>query len=273
MVNGKLIVESAATLSVKDLSVLRGYGIFDFFRTDFHRPLFLEDHLQRLQYSSAKVFPDHPLDMEDVKKQILDLLSINKMAFSGIRIVRTGGETKNGYDIGNPNLIITQESISFPSSEKYQNGVKLISHEFQRELVDVKTISYMTGIWLQPLVKKHNAYDIVYHQNRNISELTRSNFFIVDKHGVLVTPPSNILKGITRKKVLQIANDIMEVEERQINLAELAEVQEAFLTGTTKKVLPVVEVDDMVIGNGRPGERTKELMLKFEQLEKDYFKQ
>ncbi|MGO8055712.1 aminotransferase class IV, partial [Rhizobium leguminosarum] len=92
-----------------------------------------------------------------------------------------------------------------------------------------------------------------YHRNSIITECPRSNLFIVTKENKLVTPAHNILKGITRKNVLQLASSIMEVEERDIKLTELLDAAEVFLTSTTKKVLPVLNVDGNAIGNARPG--------------------
>ncbi|MBL3656440.1 aminotransferase class IV [Fulvivirga sediminis] len=270
-VNNKVMPVEEATISIRDLSILRGYGIFDFFRTDQGIPLFLDDHLARLSYSSNKVFPKASLDIKAVKDTVLRLMTYNNKPLSGIRIVRTGGVTPDGYEPGTPNLIITQEDISFPSDEKYKNGVKLISYEFQRELVEVKTISYMTGIWLQDRVHEAGAYDILYHQDKKVSELTRSNFFIVDNNETLITPAVNILKGVTRKKVIELAGKFMKVEEREITLREVSEAKETFLTGTTKRVLPVTQIDDSIIGNGKPGPKTKAIMEAFEKLENEYF--
>ncbi|UII29358.1 aminotransferase class IV [Fulvivirga maritima] len=270
-VNHNVIPVEEAAISIRDLSVLRGYGIFDFFRTDYGIPLFIDDHLARLEYSSKKIFPKAQLDIEAVRATISSLMNRNNKPLSGIRIVRTGGVTPNGYEPGTPNLIITQEDISFPSAEKYNNGVKLISYEFQRELVDVKTISYMTGIWLQEKVHAAGAYDILYHQAQKVSELTRSNFFIIDENDTLITPPDNILKGVTRKKVLELAGQFMKVEERGIRLDDVFKAKEAFLTGTTKRVLPVTQVDDNMIGSGKPGSKTKAIMEAFKKLENEYF--
>lgn len=91
-----------------------------------------------------------------------------------------------------------------------------------------------------------------------ISECTTSNFFVI-AGGRLITPDHDILDGITRHLTLELAADIMEVSLRPIQRAELSEVDEAFITSTTKEIMPIVRIDDILIGNGRPGPLTSRL--------------
>ena len=108
------------------------------------------------------------------------------------------------------------------------------------------------AVMLQPRLKEINADDILYHQDGNITECPRANFFIVTAANKLVTPSLNILKGITRARILNAATSLMEVEERNLSMEELKSAKEAFITSTTKMVLPVQAVDDIRF----PAERT-----------------
>lgn len=255
-----------ANLNINDLAILRGYGIFDFFRLVDNKPLFFEDHLNRFYRSADIAQLPIPFSEMELKGQIFDLISKNNLPISGIRIVLTGGYSDDGYSIGVPNLMITQERISFPDEKKYTNGVNIITRNFQRELPEVKTIGYMTGIWMKPEIRKQNAFDVLYINNCKVHELTRSNIFMVTSEGRVVTPANNILKGITRKNVLKVAYPNYEVEERDISLDEILNAQEVFLTGTTKKILPVVQIDGNKIGDGKPGKVTIQLLQLFNEL-------
>jgi D-alanine transaminase/branched-chain amino acid aminotransferase len=94
-------------------------------------------------------------------------------------------------------------------------------------------------------MKEKNADDILYHHNGYISECPRSNFFMITKKNILVTPKEKILNGITRKKVIDLAKKIgIETEERDIHLNEITEIKEAFITSSTKRMLPVSKIDD-----------------------------
>jgi D-alanine transaminase/branched-chain amino acid aminotransferase len=126
------------------------------------------------------------------------------------------------------------------------------------------------GVWLQKEVKEKQADDVLYYKNNVISEFPRSNIFIVNNNGELLTPASNILAGITRKKVLELAKDVMPVTARDIGTNELMNAVEVFMTSTTKRLLPIVEIDGKKIGDGKPGKitaRLYELFLKMEQKE------
>ena len=266
LLNDKIIPYDQASLHVSDLSILRGVGIFDFFRLRGHMPLFMDDHLDRFFYSAEKVYGALWFSRAWLREQIVKLIGLNNMPESGIRIVLTGGYSADAYTIEKPNLIITQEPIKFPRQEHYQEGVKLITHNYTRDLPEIKTINYLVGISLQKEIAKEGAYDVLYHEHGKVSELTRSNIFFITIDDQLVTPKINILKGVTRKKVIQLAENHMAVCEKDITLEELPYMKEAFLTGTTKKILPVTQVDNITIGQGVPGSATLKLMSKFEQL-------
>jgi D-alanine transaminase/branched-chain amino acid aminotransferase len=87
----------------------------------------------------------------------------------------------------------------------------------------------------------------------------------VDQHDKIVTPGEGILKGINRKHVLELAGNHFKVEERDLFIDELQTAKEAFITGTTKKVMPVVQIDDLVIGDGKPGEITRKLQKLYDE--------
>jgi len=130
--------------------------------------------------------------------------------------------------------------------------------DFCRQMPEAKTIDYLMAIWLQPYIRQHGADDPLYHQNGIISECPRSNFFIVTADNTLVTPARNILKGITRKKVLELAPAHIRTEERDITLADLPTARAAFITSTTKHILPVSHVDGHPIGSHPIGGQTHE---------------
>jgi len=270
LVNNELMPVEEASIGITDLAILRGYGIFDFFRLSDGVPLFMDDHINRFFASADKVRLRVPLTRSELSASLFELFEKNNMSVSGIRMILTGGYTPNGYEPGKPNLIITQEPISFPDKEKVANGVKLITHEYLRDIPDVKSINYMTGIWLGEKIAQSGAYDVLYLDKGNVLELTRSNIFIVTKDQVIVTPKELVLHGITRKHVLKAIQHLYKIEERPITLDELLQAEEAFLTGTTKRVLPFVQVDQHIIGQGAPGKVTKNIIQQFLALESIY---
>ncbi len=167
-------------------------------------------------------------------------------------MVLTGGYTENGYTPGDPNFFILIEKINFPDTSFYMEGIDLIFHEHQRELSHIKSINYLTPISIRKKIKKANAYDVLYHSNGKVLEVSRSNIFIV-KDNIIITPRENVLQGITRATVLRLAAEDFKIEERDISIKELYLADEVFITLTTKRVLPVRKIDDHVFINGKPG--------------------
>lgn len=263
IINDRIVDQDKAFVHVSDLALLRAYGLFDFFRLVGLQPLFFEDHINRFFQSAKTLRLKCPVDKENLKSLILELISENKIENSGIRLVLTGGESPNGYAIGDPKLIVSNEPINPLPEEHFSKGVKLISHEYLRDIPEVKTINYLMGIYNMPKIKANGAVDQLYHWKGKISELTRSNFFVVDENNKIITAATGILKGVNRKYVLQLARQKFEVEERDVYMEELVRAKEAFITGTTKTIMPVHQIDEIVIGNGKCGSVTKDLQNMF----------
>jgi len=259
ILNDKLIDQDRAFIHVHDLALLRGYGIFDFFRLIGSVPLFIDDHLNRFYRSAAYLRLEPPLSKQELKAKIIEMLEVNRIESSGVRIVLTGGESPNGYFIGQPTLFVINEPMGPPIREHFENGIKLISLEYQRDLPEVKSINYLVGIYHLPEVQKADAIDILYKFNGHVSESTRSNFFIVNDDNVIVTPGEGVLKGINRMKLIEMCQGKFPVKERPVSWNEVLNAKEAFITGTSKKVTPVIQIDDRLIADGQPGALTKEL--------------
>lgn len=261
--NNQFVEEEKAVIGIHDLAIQRGYGIFDFFRTRNNKPLYLDDHLERFFHSATLMRLKPPQQKHELKAIIEQLIAKNNIPESGIKITLTGGYSTDAYTPATPNLIIQQQPVVFPKPEQYNKGLRLISHHYQRELPQAKSINYLMGVWMQEEVKNKGADDVLYYQNGIISELPRSNIFMITHEDILVTPVHNILHGVTRKHILQIAKNHFEIEERDISLDELYKAKEVFISSTTKKMLPVIEIDKNIIDGGIPGNCTALLFKEF----------
>lgn len=264
--NGKIIQSAEAYLHITDLALLRGFGVFDFCRTQKGFPLLLDRYLNRFYDSARFIDLQVPHSKEQVTEVIYSLLQKNGFPESGIRMILTGGYTQNGYTPGDPNFFILIERINFPEKSLYEHGIKLLFHEHRRELSHIKSINYLTPISLRNMIKKAGAYDVLYHFDGKVLEVSRSNLFIV-RDNVVITPANNILPGITRSTVIHLAREYFKVEERDISTEELFRADEVFMTGTTKRVLPVQSIDYHRFGDGKPGPVTAKLKALYRDFE------
>lgn len=266
-VNDEFIAEEKAVLGINDLAIRRGFGVFDYFRTVGLNPLFIDEHLSRFYSSAEKINLDVPVGKEQLKEICFTLVHKNNIPDSGLRIILTGGYSLNGYLPSTPNLLITNEPVKLPDEYIRSKGIKIISHDYQREFPEVKTINYFTGIMIQQKANAVGAYEVLYHEKGQIRECTRSNIFAVVDKGKLKTPNEKILLGVSRRKVISLAEKKYAVEEGPLSMEELLNAKEVFITGTTKRVLSIIQIDDHIIGDGKPGKITADMFDDFYQLE------
>jgi len=257
--NNAFVPAAQAALQVSDLALQRGYGIFDFFKTLEGRPLFLDEHLDRFFRSAAQMRLPLQKSREELKTVITELLQHNDLPASGIRLTLTGGYSPDGYSITEPNLVITQQPLQLPARDAFEKGLRLLSYPHRRQLPEVKSLDYLMAIWLQPHIRENQADDVLYHQHGLVTECPRANFFIVTEDDTVLTPARDTLKGIIRSKVLHIARERYKTVEGDVTLEAAQAAREAFITSTTRHILPVLALDGRPVGNGKPGPVTTAL--------------
>ena len=262
--------EENLSLKITDLSIQRGFAAFDFLRTKDFKPVFINDYLERFSHSIEMLGLENRYTSGQLKDIVRELISKNNIAETGIKFLYTGGYSADGYRPAKPNLVITLQPIQLTSPEKFETGSRIITWEYQRDLPSVKSINYLMGVWLQKEIHDRQADDVLYHRDGYITEFPRSNIFIVTKDKKLVTPGNNVLNGITRKKILELRASQYAAEARPVNLDELKSAAEIFMTSTTKRILPVTQVDGVKIADGRPGPVSVSLNNNFLAMEDDY---
>jgi len=242
---GKFLPIDQSGFNLNDLGVQRGYGIFDFLRTTGKKANFIEDHLDRFFYSSEKMRLPIGYTRDELKSIVDELMDKNQLPFSGIRILLTGGASFDGYTITLPRLAIIQQEMDKLPEQLSNQGIHLITREFQRQMSDVKTTDYLMAIWLQPWMKEQNGDDLLYYNENSITECPRSNIFMVTQDEILVTPKQSMLRGITRKNIIKVAGSIgLQVDERDVKLEELFQAKEVFISSSIKRLVPVTLINN-----------------------------
>ena len=205
------------------------------------------------------------LSREDWKDLFYKMIKANEVDRAGFRVVVTGGFSDDGYTIPEQkNIYLMLHSLPVSDPAQYENGVSLMTVNYQRDTPTAKTTVYIESMKAQPQLKKAGAFEVLYHFNGVISECSRCNIFFITPEGVIVTPAKGMLNGVTRKQVLAIAAEHnMPLEERDVHLEELPWMAGAFLTATTKGVLPVVKIDDQLIGDGSVHPLAKKLQTAY----------
>jgi len=269
--NNRWVKREDLVISAFDLSITRGFGVFDFLRTYHANPFCLKDHIKRFN-NSLKILGMKPVKSDQEITNIV-LQGIKKNAFkeTNIKIIQTGGLSDDGMT---PNGTYSFLAMFTPATiypkKYYQKGVKVITWPMGRIYTAAKSLNYMAGVMALSQAKKQGAVEALYIDNKYIYECVTSNFYAVIK-GKIITGRQNILLGVTRKVVLSLTKKLgIKMVERTLLKKEISSFDEAFLSASNKEVMPVVQIDEKRIGNGQPGPITKKIMRVFKTLTKNY---
>lgn len=258
--NGEILPAEKAQLHVSDLGLLRGYGIFDFFRSIDGQPVFMEDHLDRFENSARLMGLPIPESRDKLREIIYEIIRLNPHKLLGVKMIMTGGYSEDGYTPSSKsNLVVIGKSFEFKPADI---GMKLMTLEYRREIPEIKTLNYIVPIRAIQQMKAVGADDVLYYKDGKISESSRSNIFIV-KDKKVITPLDGALLGVTRKHILNFAKNHFEVEERDVTTQEFWEADEVFTTGSTKRIIAITQVDNQVFSDGKVGTITKKLQALF----------
>ncbi|MBN1457685.1 MAG: branched-chain-amino-acid transaminase [Sedimentisphaerales bacterium] len=272
--DGQLVDEDQAKISIFDHGVLYGDGVFEGIRVYNGKIFKFAEHLRRL-YESAKVIRlKIKLTVEELAKATEETVRANNIDDGYIRLVVTRGVGDlglNPFFCKNSTIFIIADHIQLYPEKLYKEGMKVVSASTVRNHPQsippqVKSLNYLNNILAKIEALDAGADEtIMYNHQGYVAEASGDNIFIV-KDGDIYTPPpqSGSLPGITRAVVINIAmQENIEVIEREITRYDLYTADEFFLTGTAAEVIGVVEADSRVIGDGKPGPITELLRKKF----------
>ncbi|MDD4094400.1 MAG: branched-chain-amino-acid transaminase [Methanothrix sp.] len=274
--NGKFVPEEQATVSVFDHGFLYGDGVFEGIRAYGGRVFRLEDHVRRLFDSAQAILLSIPMSQEEMCSAILETLRRNNLRDAYIRPIVSRGYGDLGLD---PNkckkatVIIIAIEWGAMYGNLYEVGLTAISVAVRRNSPDslppnIKSLNYLNNILAKIEANIKGGNEAIILDSRGlVSEGSGDNIFVI-KNGKVYTPYTiNNLKGITREAVIDAAATRgYNILERDMGLFDLYTADEVFVTGTAAEVAPVTRVDGRVIGTGKPGPITKELMVAFKEL-------
>jgi branched-chain amino acid aminotransferase len=281
-VNGKISDGASAAISVFDHGFLYGEGVYETLRTYNGEPFLFDRHMQRLRASAAMIMLDVPLsDAEYLKRSVDTMVAAGlgkgaegRVNEAYIRILHTRGIGDLTYDIAAtpvPSVVIIAKPLPIPSEEQFEKGVKVCMVDIIRNHPRsvnplIKSNNLLNNaLCMQQAMRKGGVEGVFRNYKGELSECSQSNLFIV-KDGVVRTPPldAGLLAGITRGFVFEVGSALgIPVEESQLYDADLFGADEAFFTSTTKELMPIVQVDDRVVGTGRPGPLTQKLLAEY----------
>jgi branched-chain amino acid aminotransferase len=276
-IDGKYYSEQNAKISVFDHGLLYGDGIFEGIRAYNGRVFKLKEHIDRLFCSAKALLLEIPLTHAAMMKAVVDTCRQNKLRNGYIRLVVTRGVGTLGLNPNRckkPSVIIIAGKIQLYPEEYYKNGLDIITVPTVRNLHSalnpaIKSLNYLNNILAKIEANNGGVEEaIMLNAEGFVSECTGDNLFIV-KGRQLMTPPlsAGALYGITREVVINLAKESgLTVSEPNLTRYDLFNADECFLTGTGAELIPVVKIDGRVVGSGKPGAVTRQLVSQYHAL-------
>jgi branched-chain amino acid aminotransferase len=271
-VNGRIADQAHATIPVFDHGFLYGEGVYETMRTYNRQPFLFDRHMRRLRNSARMIALPVLFTDDEMEKQIDETMAAAHLDGEAyIRVLVTRGVGDLTYDLTatpTPSVVIIVKAQVDPPPEVYDQGVRVVIVDIVRNHPGsvnpmIKSNNLMnSALAMQEAFRAGGFEGVMRNYRGEIAECTTSNLFVVTK-GTALTPPldAGLLPGITREFVFEIGADCqIPIREAVLRDNDLFAADEAFLTSTTREIVPIVNVDDRLIGSGAPGAVTRALL-------------
>jgi branched-chain amino acid aminotransferase len=277
-IDGEYFPPEAAKISVFDHGFLYGDGIFEGIRAYNGRIFKLSEHVRRLYNGAKAIMLNIPMTEAEMAQKVCECVRRAELPDAYVRLVVSRGPGDLGLDPAKckagASVIIIADKISLYPDEFYKNGLRMVTVTTRRNITTalnpaIKSLNYLNNILARLEVSRAGCMEgLMLNQEGYVCECTGDNIFI-HRNGKLITPPvsDGILEGITRATVMDLARKLrVEVSEERFTVFDVYTAQECLLTGTAAEVVPVVELDGRLIGDGKPGQLTKCLEDSYREL-------
>jgi len=275
-VNGRLLDQEHAAVSVFDHGFLYGEGVYETLRTYNGQPFLFDRHMRRLRGSAGMLALEVPPNDADIDARFRETMRAAGLGDASsreayIRILVTRGIGELTYDLSacpTPTIVVIVKPNVEPSRDAFERGVKVALVPIVRNHPDtvnprIKSNNLLNNALAMQEAFKRGAFEGVMRNFKGeLAECTQSNLFVV-KNGVALTPPldAGLLPGITREFLFEVGAGVgIPVRDAVLHDEDLLGADEAFLTSTTREAVPIVQVDEHTIGSGKPGPVTLALL-------------
>ncbi|NFT07847.1 aminotransferase class IV [Clostridium botulinum] len=236
----KFFIENSNIKEINQLENIKvpGKVIYEVLRIIHGKPLFLENHLLRMENSFKLINIDQCLDNFKIRNDIENLVRENE---------KLEGNIKLTYNVNEKVMRIFFINHSYPNEEMYKNGVKTILYFGERENPNAKIVNLNFREKVNIKIKENNAYEaILVDRNGYITEGSKSNIFMVKENVLLTSLIKTVLPGVTRGEIINIAiENGIKVKEVSYKYSDIEKLDGMFISGTSPKILPINQVDSI----------------------------
>ena len=285
--DNRIVDEKNAMISVCDRGFLYGDGIFETLRSYDGHVFCFKRHMDRMRTSASELRIPFPYLNSDIETAINELLEMNKLSDSYIRVTLSRGMRGSGFPIPatndgkidvpgeNSTIVIQTRQLKEYDVKFYKKGMSIIVSKYRVSsscpISRHKTANFLSNIMVREEAVRKSSHDALFlNTDGMVAECSASNIFFV-KGGVVITPclDASILPGITRQTVIDICQEnAISIMEKRFSIEELIDADECFITNSIMEIMPVLTIDDIKIGNEMPGRLTTYLIGAYKDLVK-----
>ncbi len=271
-VNGRYLPHAKATVHVEDRGYQFADGVYEVVAVSRGRLVDEERHLARLERSLGELEIALPMSRPAFSAVMRETIRRNLVEDGIVYLQVTRGVARRDHACpaaARPAVVMTARRVTAQAAALVEDGLKVITvPDIRWSRCDIKSVSLLPNCLAKEQAKRAGAFEAWQVDGQGfVTEGSSTNAWIVDRDGTLITRrvDGSILAGITRMALMELAAaEGLEVVERPFTVAQAKEAREAFLTSTTSFVLPVVQIDDAVIANGKPGSLFRKLRALYE---------
>lgn len=230
----------------------------------------MDRYVDRLFNSCQAISLSVPWSKQQIADWVQQTVDANELDDEDMvmRIIISGGSSGTLMPAKTPTIVIIAEARMSCPAEDYAKGVRILLTEFDRYEPQAKTTNYVHAVRVMNSAPD-DVDEIIYFSNNMVREGTRSNIFAVID-GILITPKTGMLGGVTRSVILNDLELTIQAKARDFTVEELNNATEVFITATGKEVMPVTKINDAPVRDGKVGDVTKEVMIKFKNFFESY---
>jgi D-alanine transaminase len=267
----RLMEREDAVVDIEDRGYQFGDGVYEVIRVYDGQCFGFKEHLERLVRSTAEIRMELPMPIEEIEPKLTALVQSNGLKTGIVYLqVTRGAAARTHHFPQQTQAVLTAYTREMERPlDQLQNGIHTVLTDDIRWLrCDIKSLNLLGNVLAKQEAKDKHCAEAIFHRGDIVTEGSSSNVLIVNGRELQTHPADNlILNGITKRKVCQLAEEAgIRVKERTFTVDDLLRADEVFITSTTSEISPVVQIDDTIIGDGKPGTVTRELQKAFERL-------
>jgi len=239
-IRGTYIVINSSLVKITDFEyTLSKKNVYEVIRVIDGVPLFLEEHLERMNQSIGILKMNFTKSKEEISNLIHLLAKKNRIKDGNLKILINDGPTLMFYLYFIPHF--------YPDKASYIKGIKTRTMKIERKNPNAKVIDPKYKSAVSDFIEENNIYEaLLLNSDDEITEGSKSNVFFVIGHSLYTPPLKDVLGGVTRKRIIDIAKELdMNVSEETLHLKDLSEIEAAFISGTSPKILPIASIDSL----------------------------